>query len=241
MELEVKNLNKTYKTISGELQVLKNVSFSLEKGDWLTVIGPSGSGKSTLLHCLAGTISPDIGSVINYNQWEIHNPKTEEVQKFRRERLGFVYQDYKLFPQFNVLLNVMLPLIPYEKKEVLMKKAKQLLEKVNLSDRMKHMPGQLSGGEKQRVAIARALINNPDVLNCDEPTGNLDENSRDSIVELLKELNAEGTSIILVTHDRDIMEFGNKKLELHFGRSKFYRRLTGSMTPTSRLREFEEG
>lgn len=221
MELEVKNLSKTYKTISGELPVLKNVSFSLEKGDWLTVIGPSGSGKSTLLHCIAGIISPDAGSVINYNQWQIHNAKNEEVQKFRRERLGFIYQDYKLFPQFNTLLNVMLPLIPYEKKEVLIKKAEQLLERVQLSERMKQMPGQLSGGEKQRVAIARSLINNPDLLICDEPTGNLDEKSRDDIVELLKELNSEGTSIILVTHDRDIMGFGQKKLELQFGRSQF--------------------
>lgn len=221
MEIEVQNLSKTYNTNAGKLPVLKDVSFSLERGEWLTVIGPSGSGKSTLLHCVAGLIVPDPESKITYNQWSLADAKVDEVQAFRRANIGFIYQDYKLFPQFNVLLNVMLPQIPFERKDVLKKRAEQLLERVNLADRIMHMPGQLSGGEKQRVAIARALINRPNLLICDEPTGNLDEKSRNDTMELLKEVNAEGTSVILVTHDRDIMNFGQKTIELHFGNSTY--------------------
>lgn len=214
MKLEVRNLSKTYRTAGRELKVLRNINFSLKEGEWLTVIGRSGSGKTTLLKCIAGLLSVDEGSIIRYDHWSIQDGKEEELQAFRRENLGFIYQDYQLFDQFRCELNVMLPLLPFEKKENVREKARSLLEKVHLSDRLEHFPHQLSGGEKQRVAIARALINDPKLLICDEPTGNLDERSRDEIIELLLKLNKEGTSIIFVTHDRDLMELGQQTLQL---------------------------
>lgn len=213
--LNVKNLSKTYKTTAGDLPILKDIDFTLEEGEWLTIVGRSGSGKTTLLQCVAGLLPADDGSEIQFNDLIINNAKDEELQKFRRETLGFVYQDYKLFDQFNCELNVMLPLLPFEDKEKLKVKAHQLLGKVGLSDRVNHFPAQLSGGEKQRVAIARSLINDPEILICDEPTGNLDAKSRDDVINLLMELNKDGTSVILVTHDQELMDIGEKIIDLN--------------------------
>ena len=213
--LNVKNLSKTYKTTAGDLPILKDIDFTLEEGEWLTIVGRSGSGKTTLLQCVAGLLPADDGSEIQFNDLIINNAKDEELQKFRRETLGFVYQDYKLFDQFNCELNVMLPLLPFEDKEKLKVKAHQLLGKVGLSDRVNHFPAQLSGGEKQRVAIARSLINDPEILICDEPTGNLDAKSRDDVINLLVELNKDGTSVILVTHDQELMDIGEKIIDLN--------------------------
>lgn len=211
----MKSLSKTYKTTAGDLQILKDIDFTLEEGEWLTIVGRSGSGKTTLLQCVAGLLPADDGSEIQFNDLIINNAKDEELQKFRRETLGFVYQDYKLFDQFNCELNVMLPLLPFEDKEKLKEKAHQLLDKVGLSDRIYHFPAQLSGGEKQRVAIARSLINDPEILICDEPTGNLDAKSRDDVINLLVELNKDGTSVILVTHDQELMDIGEKIIDLN--------------------------
>ena len=213
--LNVKNLSKTYKTTAGDLPILKDIDFTLEEGEWLTIVGRSGSGKTTLLQCVAGLLPADDGSEIQFNDLIINNAKDEKLQKFRRETLGFVYQDYKLFDQFNCELNVMLPLLPFEDKEKLKVKAHQLLGKVGLSDRVNHFPAQLSGGEKQRVAIARSLINDPEILICDEPTGNLDAKSRDDVINLLVELNKDGTSVILVTHDQELMDIGEKIIDLN--------------------------
>ena len=213
--LNVKSLSKTYKTTAGDLPILKDIDFTLEEGEWLTIVGRSGSGKTTLLQCVAGLLPADDGSEIQFNDLIINNAKDEELQKFRRETLGFVYQDYKLFDQFNCELNVMLPLLPFEDKEKLKEKAHQLLDKVGLSDRVNHFPTQLSGGEKQRVAIARSLINDPEILICDEPTGNLDAKSRDDVINLLVELNKDGTSVILVTHDQELMDIGEKIIDLN--------------------------
>ena len=211
----MKSLSKTYKTTAGDLPILKDIDFTLEEGEWLTIVGRSGSGKTTLLQCVAGLLPADDGSEIQFNDLIINNAKDEELQKFRRETLGFVYQDYKLFDQFNCELNVMLPLLPFEDKEKLKVKAHQLLGKVGLSDRVNHFPAQLSGGEKQRVAIARSLINDPEILICDEPTGNLDAKSRDDVINLLVELNKDGTSVILVTHDQELMDIGEKIIDLN--------------------------
>src|SRR5690625_2030669 len=213
--LNVKSLSKTYKTTAGDLPILKDIDFTLEEGEWLTIVGRSGSGKTTLLQCVAGLLPADDGSEIQFNDLIINNAKDEELQKFRRETLGFVYQDYKLFDQFNCELNVMLPLLPFEDKEKLKVKAHQLLGKVGLSDRVNHFPTQLSGREKQRVAIARSLINDPEILICDEPTGNLDAKSRDDVINLLVELNKDGTSVILVTHDQELMDIGEKIIDLN--------------------------
>ncbi|MGG0720148.1 ABC transporter ATP-binding protein [Robertmurraya massiliosenegalensis] len=215
MLLNVVNLNKTYETVGGELRILKDIKFTLDEGEWLTIIGRSGSGKTTLLQCLAGLLSPDKGSQIQFNNISISASNDDELQGYRQKYIGFIYQDFKLFPQFNCLLNVMLPLLPFEDKNKVKEKALHLLEKVNLSHRVEHFPSQLSGGEKQRIAIARALINNPKLLICDEPTGNLDEKSRDEVIQLLVDLNTDGTSVILVTHDRELMNLGQQTLKLN--------------------------
>ncbi|MDF1508946.1 ABC transporter ATP-binding protein [Robertmurraya sp. DFI.2.37] len=215
MQLNVVNLNKTYKTASGEIQILKDITFNLEEGEWITILGRSGSGKTTLLQCLAGLLPPDEGSQIQFSNISISEANEDELQNYRQKYLGFIYQDFKLFPQFNCLLNVMLPLLPFENKNKVKEKALHLLEKVNLSDRLEHFPSQLSGGEKQRIAIARALINDPKLLICDEPTGNLDERSRDEVIQLIVDLNKDGTSVVLVTHDRELMNLGQQILELN--------------------------
>ncbi|MBM7540289.1 ABC transporter ATP-binding protein [Amphibacillus cookii] len=217
MKIVVENLDKTYETTAEQLNILKNVNFAMDQGEWLTIIGPSGSGKSTLLQCIVGITSVDPGSSIRLNNLDIQSASSEEVLTFRRHRIGFIYQDYKLFDQFDALTNVILPLAPYEEKESLNKKGRDLLEKVHLSERIHHMPQQLSGGEKQRVAIARALINDPDLLVCDEPTGNLDEKNRDHIIGILSELNAEGKSIILVTHDKEVISNGQRLMVIQRG------------------------
>ncbi|RPF53419.1 ABC transporter ATP-binding protein [Aquisalibacillus elongatus] len=214
MKLNVSNLNKTYQTATDDLQILKNINFTLNEGEWLTILGPSGSGKTTLLQCIAGLLPADEGSVIQYDEFQISDAKDQELQAFRRHQLGFIYQDYKLFDQFHAELNVMLPLVPYQNQDALKSRAQELLEKVHLGDRRHHYPAQLSGGEKQRLAIARALINEPSLLICDEPTGNLDQSNRDQIMDILKELKADGTSVILVTHDRDLMDTGEHTLNL---------------------------
>ena len=216
MGLHVKKLSKTYHTSVETIDVLQDVSFDLANGEWLTIIGPSGSGKSTLLHCIAGIVSADKNSDISFDDWNMGTASEKEKRKFRREKLGFIYQDYRLFHQFDALTNVMLPLMPYRKKEQLKEAATDLLNRVGLSERIHAMPTQLSGGEKQRVAIARALINQPNYVICDEPTGNLDKKNRDNVIELLQSVNEAGTSIILVTHDLELMNLGNQKLTLGY-------------------------
>lgn len=218
LKLHVHNLSKTYETSAETIDVLQDISFQMEHGDWLTIIGPSGSGKSTLLHCIAGIITTNTGDIL-YDEFNIGTVPDEVKRTFRREKLGFIYQDYRLFRQFDTLTNVMLPLMPYQTNRVLKNKAINLLQQVGLGDRLQSMPSQLSGGEKQRVAIARALINDPQYLICDEPTGNLDVGNRDKIIELLQDIHRNGTSIILVTHDLELMELGNQKLTLGYAKS----------------------
>jgi ABC-type lipoprotein export system ATPase subunit len=218
VNITVKNLNKTYKAGTGDLHILQDIELTLNSGEWLTIVGPSGSGKSSLLHCIAGIEAPDRGSHVQLGDFEINNATVNQIQLFRRNKLGFVYQDYKLFEQFDSLTNVVLPLIPYESKDKLLERGKKLLEKVQLSERMNHMPSELSGGEKQRVAIARAILNDPELLICDEPTGNLDERSRDTVMEVLRNLNKNGKSVILVTHDRDIISKDQRVMSLKYGR-----------------------
>ncbi|SDZ69194.1 putative ABC transport system ATP-binding protein/lipoprotein-releasing system ATP-binding protein, partial [Evansella caseinilytica] len=173
MTIIVKQLSKTYDTGTETIRVLNRLDLTMEKGTWATVIGPSGSGKSTLLKCVGGLEKPDTGGEITFDGWHLETAKRDELAAFRREKVGFIFQDYKLFEQFTVLDNVMLPLIPYEQQERLKKKAIAILEMLGLDRRLHHYPAQLSGGEKQRTAIARAMINSPGLLICDEPTGNL--------------------------------------------------------------------
>ncbi|WP_044748454.1 ABC transporter ATP-binding protein [Bacillus alveayuensis] len=199
--ITVKNVSKSFKNQSNILEVLKHIDFSVSKGAWVSIVGPSGSGKSTLLNIVSGLLRPDSGEVC-FNDTNIYQLTEQQRSDLRRKHIGFVFQDFKLLPYYSVLDNVILPLYYDQHKNELYKRAKKLLHMVGIHESLfSRLPEGLSGGEKQRVAIARALIANPDVLICDEPTGNLDQGNRDNIIDLFCELKEQGKTIILVTHD----------------------------------------
>jgi putative ABC transport system ATP-binding protein len=196
--------------------VLENATIEIEKGSWSSIVGPSGSGKTSLLKLIGGLLIPDSGNVLIDNQY-LYQMTANERHTFIREKVGFVYQQFRLLPQFSVLENVMLPLIPYEKKKKIKDKAEGIIDIMGLSHRLNHLPNELSGGEQQRVAFARALLTNPPILICDEPTGNLDTENRDNILQLLDRIHKEGHTIILATHDeivanrsQQIIQISNK-------------------------------
>lgn len=216
--LSVKNLTKTFTSGNKQLTVLKDITFSVEKGISCAIVGPSGSGKTTLLGLCAGLDKPTSGDVI-LNDQKISALKESELSAIRNEQIGFVFQSFQLIPTLTALENVMVPIelrgIAYKEVE---EKAIDLLDKVGLRDRITHYPTQLSGGEQQRVGLARAFIHNPDVLFADEPTGNLDGDTGAQIEELLFELNQdEGTTLIIVTHDRELAAKCNRIIELKSG------------------------
>ncbi|SEQ98769.1 putative ABC transport system ATP-binding protein/macrolide transport system ATP-binding/permease protein [Piscibacillus halophilus] len=214
--IKIKNVTKSYQLNKEKVHVLRGIDFEVASGDWLTITGPSGSGKTTLLKVLSGIEQPDEGSIM-IGDFHISEGSEEERRNFRRDNIGYIFQDFQLFEQFNLLLNVMIPLLPYEKKEQIEKKAKEILANVNLSHREKHRPAMVSGGEKQRTAIARSLINRPNILLCDEPTGNLDVDSRNHVMSILKDLQKEEITIILVTHDTELSTYGNHLFEMRDG------------------------
>jgi len=192
-----------------KVEILKNVDLELGSGKWYSIIGTSGVGKSTLLNIMAGLLEPDEGSVV-INNTNIYELKDSENSSFRRHNIGFVFQDFKLISHYSVLDNVILPLIHEQKKDILIEKAKYLLEEVGITQNMlRRSPDVLSGGEKQRVAIARALIADPQILLCDEPTGNLDIKTRDIIINILMKIKDKGHTIIVVTHDMDVAKKGD--------------------------------
>lgn len=215
--LQVKNISKSFQGENQQFSILDNLSFSVNKSEWISIIGPSGSGKSTLLQCIAGLSNTDSGHVF-INQINLSDLSSNEKCNFRRKNIGFVFQDFKLLPYYSILDNVVLPLIHDFPKKVLYTRAKQLLEKVNIPSRLfNRLPANLSGGEKQRVAIARALMNEPSLLLCDEPTGNLDKDNRDNIIHLLTSLKNEGYSILIVTHDMEVASYSNRIYRLKNG------------------------
>ncbi|MGM0546900.1 MAG: ABC transporter ATP-binding protein [Bacteroidota bacterium] len=219
--LEGKNITKKYKTESstGTLTVLDDTSIQIKKGSISTVVGVSGSGKSTLLHVLGGLDKPNTGSVL----WEdesIYDMDSESLAQFRNRKLGFVFQFHHLLPEFTALENIMMPSLiqgtpPEEAKE----RAHYLLKEFGIPDRAEHRPTQLSGGEQQRVAMARALMNNPDLILADEPTGNLDEDNTDVILDYLFNLREiEDVSILLITHEKGIAERSDTIYQLSKGK-----------------------
>lgn len=216
MFIEIHNMSKTYHTGIESIHVLKEIELSIESGSWLTITGPSGSGKTTLMRCLSGIERADSGQVF-LGELNAMKATEEERRSFRRKNVGYVFQDFQLFDQFDVLTNVMIPLLPYHPKEVVEEKAKQLLESVGLLPRKNHMPSQISGGEKQRTAIARALMNDPQLILCDEPTGNLDLGNRDQIMKILQEIHQKGVTIVLVTHDPELATYGDLQYEMRDG------------------------
>lgn len=201
--LSVQNLGKTYLNEGKSLKILDNISFSIEKGSSLALVGPSGSGKTTLLGLCAGLDKSSSGKVYIHNT-EINQLNEDQRAALRNQHVGFIFQNFQLLPTLTALENVMVPLELRGEKNI-QSRAAALLEKVGLAERAHHYPSQLSGGEQQRVAIARAFSNEPSILFADEPTGNLDAETSEKIVNLLFNLNKEaGTTLVMVTHDLEL-------------------------------------
>ena len=214
--LVVEDLSKTYKSGDRSLTVLNNVSFSMRKGDTLSVVGPSGSGKTTLLGLTAGLDTPSRGSVLlcGINMGPLSEDERAAV---RNKHVGFVFQSFQLIPTLSAVENVMVP-AELQGNAKAGSRAKELLDQVGLSERMHHYPAQLSGGEQQRVSLARAFINEPDILFADEPTGNLDDETGSRIEELIFSLNRLAqTTLVLVTHDMDLAMRTGRVLQLKGG------------------------
>ncbi|WP_425236388.1 ABC transporter ATP-binding protein [Ulvibacterium sp.] len=215
--LNVSHLGKTYTSGSKELTVLDDISFAINEGDTFAIVGPSGSGKTTLLGLCAGLDKPGTGS-IELCGTELQSLSEDERALLRNQKVGFIFQDFQLLPTLTALENVSVPLELQGAKNASIV-ARELLEKVGLADRVNHYPSQLSGGEQQRVALARAFSNSPSILFADEPTGNLDEETGEKVVELLFELNKEaGTTLVIVTHDLDLARKTQHILRLKGGR-----------------------
>ena len=212
--VKVSNLSKDF----GKVEVLRNISFDVTGGTSVAITGPSGSGKSTLLHVIGTLEDPSIGQIEinNTNPFTLSEP---ELAQYRNRVIGFVFQEHHLLPQYSVLENVLVPTLAFKRDPSAPQRAQQLLRRVGLTDRQTHRPGQLSGGERQRAAIARALINQPDILLCDEPTGNLDTATTETIANLLFELhNAEKNILIVVTHNLTLASRFDRHLQLVDGK-----------------------
>jgi ABC-type lipoprotein export system ATPase subunit len=217
--VQTKNLSKMYSEGSS-VRALDDISLSIALGEFLAIEGPSGSGKSTLLNIIGTLDNPTRGDVV-ISGVDIGALKGDSLADFRRQMIGFVFQLFNLVPALNSLENVMLPLLPYQRslKFNLKERARELLMKMNLGDRLNHLPGQLSGGEQQRVSIARALINFPRLILADEPTGNLDTKIGQETVSLLRQLNREqGITIAMVTHDATVASQADRIVHLKDGR-----------------------
>jgi len=213
--LEVKGLKKSFHKDSIEIQVLKGVDFEARKGDFTTIMGPSGAGKSTFLYILGTLDTPTEGEII-YRGTRISDFRRDDENLFRNEKVGFVFQFYHLLPDFNVIENILFPLLirRVERGEAL-KKAERFLEIMGLGHRKDHRPGELSGGEQQRVAIARALINEPEIILADEPTGNLDRKTGREVLDYFLTLNRElAAMLVLVTHDPEIGALGTRQYHM---------------------------
>lgn len=216
--LSCKNITKFYQEGDHKTQVLRDVSFSMSKGELVAIVGSSGSGKSTLLHTLGGLDQPSSGEVFIQNQ-SLQQLSNNALAKLRNQYLGFVYQFHHLMADFSALENVMMPmLIGQQNKTEAKDRAEKMLQAVGLSHRITHRPSALSGGERQRVAIARALVNKPALVLADEPTGNLDHKTTESIFELIKQLNQEQhIAFLLVTHDLNLAQKLNRRLTMRDG------------------------
>lgn len=215
--LDVHNLEKKYTSGSRELTVLKDITFAVKERETFAIVGPSGSGKTTLLGLCAGLDHPSSGAVSLCGE-ELAKLTEDERAVLRNRKVGFIFQDFQLLPTLTALENVAVPLELQGDKSAV-QAGKELLEKVGLKDRLDHYPSQLSGGEQQRVAVARAFSNKPSILFADEPTGNLDAQTGEKIIELLFELNSEaGTTLIIVTHDLELAKKTQRTLRLKGGR-----------------------
>ena len=215
--LKITGLEKTYTSGNKQLTVLHDISFTVEKGQTFSIVGPSGSGKTTLLGLCAGLDQPNAGTVELCGQ-DLNNLNEDERAQLRNKEVGFIFQNFQLLPTLTALENVSVPLELQGSKEATTK-SMALLEKVGLGDRVHHYPSQLSGGEQQRVALARAFANAPSILFADEPTGNLDEETGEKVIQLLLDLNTEnGTTLVIITHDLELANRTQQILKLKGGK-----------------------
>lgn len=215
--IELTNIEKTYVSGDLETQVLKDISFDIKEGEFVSIMGPSGSGKSTLMHILGLLERQSQGSYFFAGR-DISKLSDEELAHLRNKEIGFVFQAFNLLARTSVLDNVKLPLIYSDNKLKMDERATKVLHSVGLEHRLNYYTNQISGGEKQRVAIARALVNNPAVIFADEPTGNLDSKSGVQVMEILQKLNAEGKTIILVTHETYTAEHAQRIIRVLDGK-----------------------
>lgn len=222
--ISASGIHKSYKMGQSSIEVLKGIELSVQKGTFLAVVGASGSGKSTLLHILGALDTPDKGSV-HFNGSDLQKFSSRQLNTFRNKKVGFVFQFYHLLDELTVLENVILPVMAgvgtlgwLAQRNSTKKRANELMERLGLAHRTGHKAYQLSGGERQRVAIARALINGPEMLLADEPTGNLDFETGNGILNVFEELNRDGQTIIMVTHDDRIAQRAHRIIKLLDGR-----------------------
>jgi putative ABC transport system ATP-binding protein len=216
--MQFEDVTKVYPLPAGDVTALSQVSFTVRRGEFISVMGPSGSGKSTLLNLMGCLDFPTSGDIYIGGS-RIGDMSDSELTALRRDRIGFIFQYFNLFPLLNTLENVTFPMMLKSGRVVNPDKARRVLHAVQLDEELyTHTPGELSGGQQQRVAIARALVNDPDILLCDEPTGNLDSKTGAGIMELMAELNRNGTTIIMVTHDPSIAEYSRRTIRIADGR-----------------------
>jgi len=216
--IKLENVHKIYRMEGVEVPAINGISLSVNQGDFVALIGPSGSGKSTAMN-LVGCLDTATTGEIFLGKHNIKNLSESDLAQVRGKQIGFIFQTFNLIPSLNALDNVALPMMFQSvPRSTRMTKAKRLLEQVGLADRMHHLPNQLSGGQRQRVAIARALVNDPEIILADEPTGNLDTKTGEEIMKMLQELNKQGKTIILVTHNPDLTKLANKVIRLKDGK-----------------------
>lgn len=212
--IKVKNISKSFFIENKEYQVLKNISLSIEQGDFIAIVGPSGSGKTTLLKIL-GLLDNAFDGEYMFEEKNVRNFSDYEISEMRNKKVGFVFQDFNLIDRLTVYENVQLPSLYNDSLQTT--RVMDLLAQMGIEEKSKMFPNQLSGGQQQRVSIARALVNNPSVIVADEPTGALDNNTSKEIIEILKDLNNNGATILLITHDESIARQTNKVIQISDG------------------------
>lgn len=215
--LKIENLKKVYGSGETEVKALDDISFQVEEGEFIAIIGPSGSGKSTLLHSIAGLEKPTSGNVYFYDK-DIYKMNKKELTILRRQKIGIIYQFYNLIPTLNVEENIILP-IELDRKKIDTKKLDEIIKFLGLEKRKKHLPNELSGGQQQKVAIGRALMINPTIILADEPTGNLDSKSSEEIMQVLKKANKDyKQTIIMITHNLEIAQLADRIIKIEDGK-----------------------